>query len=342
VQTAGRLIPFILAGADLLALDLATGELVRKVSVTNPINSAFQGISYNYRDSTLYGIAVGVAGLSVKLAKLDPFTGFVTPLSVSPVATSCNALAGTALDPVRGIFYFVTNQATSNHLVGVDLHSGGPVSDPAIGMDSADRFGPMEFNCRDSSLYGLAGNFTHGRKLARIDPASGTITYLSDFYLVADTLLNEQVTIDPFQNIFYFEAMDHTYRGGNLDSGILVSYSHISPLPGTYFTGFLFNHNCYSHAPSVIGEGKKDPELSVFPNPVYDKLTIRSAKPLFTIEILDFTGKSVMTEKCFGLKEVQADLSGFPEGFYVVKINNESSSVSSKLVKTALGNQSGH
>jgi len=121
-----------------------------------------------------------------------------------------------------------------------------------------------------------------------------------------------------------------------------VIFSFITPFQGTYFTGFLYNHTCYFNSPSSIGENKTDPELTIFPNPVFDKLNIRSSTPLFNIEILDFTGKSVLTEKCHGWNEIQTDLTGFPEGIYVVRINNESTSVSSKFVKAAPGLQPGH
>ena len=206
-------------------------------------------------------------------------------------------------------------------MIGADLYSGDLISDVPIAIDPEDRFGPLEFNCHDSTLYGLTGSYQHGRKLASIDPDNGTVTVLSKL-IVADTILNEPVTVDPFKKILYFESSDRTLRGADLISGDLVAYSIITPLPETYFTGFMFNHACYFHSPSFIGHNKKQ-ELTIFPNPVLDKLTIRSSTPLLKFEILDFTGKSVITEFCHGLSEIQIDLTGFPDGIYVVRINNE-------------------
>jgi hypothetical protein len=328
-------------GSDLLALDLNTGELIRKISIRNYLNSIFLGINYNYRDSTLYGIAVDAAVMNINLAKLDPYTGSVTPISDSSLATSYNVLTGTALDPVHGIYYFETIKNPSNHLIGADIHSGRLISDLPIGIDTSERFGPMEYNCHDTTLYGLAGNYMHGRKLARINPDNGAVTVLSRFS-VADTIPNEYATIDPFQQIFYFEAIDHTYRGVNINSGDLVTMSSITPLPGSYFTGFLFNHTCYFHAASFIGENKIHPELTIFPNPVSDKINIRSSNPLFKVEILDFTGKPVLTEYCHGLKEFREDLAGFSDGMYIVRATNESTCVSSEFVKIASGMHPGY
>jgi hypothetical protein len=318
--------------SGLLAFDLKTGELIRKITIKNYFNSTIRGMNYNYTDSTLYGVAVDAAGMNIRLAKLDPFTGTVTLLSGSSLATSYSALTGTALDPLHGIYYFETIGNPANHLIGADLHSGALVSDVTIGIDSADRFGPMEYNCQDSTLYGLSGNFTQRRKLARIDPYNGTVTVIST-YPVADTILNEQVTIDPFQKIFYFEAPDHTLRGVDITSGNLVSAPYITPLPGSYFTGFIFNHTCYFHASSAVAVKKIIPDLTLFPNPVSDKLTIRSSAPLFSVEILDYTGRTVITENGYGQKEIQADLTGFPEGIYMVRIHHESRNVSSRFVK---------
>ena len=173
----------------LLAFNLTTGDLIRKKSIINFSNSTFQGIHYNCRDTTLYGIAVDVSGSSIKLAKLDPYTGMVTPISASPLATSYSILTGTALDPVLGIYYFETIRNPANHLIGADLLTGNLVSDTAIGINPGDRFGPIVYNCHDSTLYGLAGNYINGRKLAKIDPPSGIVTIIPG-YIVADTLLN--------------------------------------------------------------------------------------------------------------------------------------------------------
>ncbi len=332
---------YYIPGTDLLAFNLNTGELIRRIPITNFLNSSFEGISFNYLDSTLYGIAADVAGLNIKLAKLDPYTGSVTLISDSSLAPGYTFLSGSALDPVHGIYYFETSKNPANHLVGVDIHSGKLVSSFPIGIDPGDRFGPMEYNCHDSSLYGLSGNYTHGRKLAKINPYNGAVTVISQFN-VADTILNEPVTIDPFQQVFYFEATDHTYRGVDLNSGNLVTMSLITPPQGLYFTGFLYNHACYD--PSVVsaGEVKTDPGLTIFPNPASDILNIRSPTPLFKVEIIDFTGKPVFNKNCQGLKEIQADTRGLPEGIYVVRISNERTCVSSEFVKVKPGMHAGH
>ena len=320
----------------LLAFNLTTGDLIRKIPIINYLNSIFHGITYNCRDTTIYGIAVDVPGFSIKLAKLDPYTGLVTPVSANSLATSYSILTGTTLDPLHGIYYFETIGNPTNHLIGVDLRSGDMVTDTAIGIDPGDRFGPIVYNCHDSTLYGLAGNYTHGRRLAKINPASGIVTIISS-YNVADTILNEQSTIDPFQQVFYFEGRENTYMGVSLNTGEFITLAYIAPLPGSFFTGFIFNHTCYFPSPSFMVENKIKPELTLFPNPAMDELNIHSLVPLLKAEILDFTGETVFSENFQGMKEIQIDLTNFPEGIYVVRIYDVNAWIAKKFVKISSG-----
>ncbi len=327
---------YYLNGTDLLAFNIKTGDLIRSITVINFRNSTFEGIAYNYRDSSLYGLTVDAAAADIRLAKLDPFTGSVTPVSDSSLANSCSILTGTALDPVHGVYYFQSMNDTINHLLAIDIHSGRIISDFSIGVNPGETFGPMEYNCRDSSLYGLTGNFIMGRKLSKINLNNGELTILSKFPL-ADTILNEYVTIDSFNGVFYFEAIDHTSRGVNITSGDLVSMIPITAPEGSFFTGFIFNYACYVHPPSSIDETDAAPRLSVFPNPVSGILNICSTEPLIKIEILDFTGRLVFAQDCRGLKDFSADLSGFGEGLYILRMNTVGSIVSRELVKVSPG-----
>lgn len=311
---------YYLPGEDLLVLDLATGEALRQVRIQQQANTSFMGAAFNYKDSTLYGIVLDDSGSVLKLASLDPFSGMVSTLSDSSLASSFSVFSGTTLDPFLGIFYFVTLNGPDKRLIGADLKTGRVVSAVVIGMAAAERFGPMEFNCGDSILYGLAGNYIQGRKLGRIDPVTGELKILSRFN-VADTVLNEFATIDPFGKVFYFEAADHTYRGVDLKTGDLVSMVPVIPPQGSYFTGFQYNHNCFMHPPSSVEaiEGRTD--LNVFPNPVSDRLNIRSRTGIRKAEIIDLTGRILVTSDGGGEYAVTLDLSTFREGLYFLRIS---------------------
>lgn len=327
---------YYLNGKDLLAFSLKTGDLIRSVPVINFLNSVFEGIAYNYWDSSLYGLAVDAAAANIRLAVLDPFTGTVTSVSDSSLAHSCSILTGTALDPVHGVYYFQAMSDTINHLIAVDLHSGRMISDLPIAVKPGESFGPMEYNCRDSSLYGLTGNYFLGRKLSKINPLNGELSVLSKFPL-ADTILNEYVTIDPFNGVFYFESVDHTYRGVNISTGDLVSLIPITAPEGSFFTGFLFNYACYVHRPSFIDEKNTEPLITVFPNPVSCILNLSSVEPLIRIEILDFTGRQVLVENCRGLKVFSTDLSELGEGLYILRMSTVGTLVSRELIKVSPG-----
>jgi hypothetical protein len=74
--------------------------------------------------------------------------------------------------------------------------------------------------------------------------------------------------------------------------------------------------------------------ISVFPNPVENRMNIRSADNIIGVNIYSISGQHV-----FGLNEVNAnqlelDASGFSEGMYVVKMQTQNGISSAKFIKT--------
>lgn len=317
----------------LLALDLHSGAIARSIAITNYLNSVFRGIRYDYRDSLFYGLAADAVSGDIRLARLDPGNGLVTPLSPYSLASGYNPLAGTAMDPVHGLFFFITLDHPPAHIITADLGTGSLISDSPLRIDSSEMFGPMEYNCKDSALYGLSGNFSHGRKLGRLDPVNGTVTILSK-YNVADTLLNEEATIDPFHRRFYFEAIDRSLRGVDIGSGDLVSMSPVQQLPGTFFSGFIFNSCCYPGSPSGIAEKMPEEGPVLYPDPANSILHISSKEPLMKITFLDFTGRVVLSRECGGCMLLKEDVSGLRDGIYLVKIRARDKEHAARFIKS--------
>jgi len=318
----------------LLSFKLNTGELIGSKPVINYLSSAFNGITYDCRDSSLYGIAVDVSGQEVRLAKLNPNTGLVTPVSNSSVASSFRVLTGTALDPIHGVFYFETVNNPANHLIGISMISGSIVSDVAIGIGTTDRFGPLVYNCGDSILYGLAGNLTDGRKLGKINPASGEVTIISQNIIVY-SILNEPATIDPVQELYYFEGVDYKFNGVSINTGEIVTQPLINPSPHSYFSAFFYNHTCYYDNPQFIGEKSSDPVIRLFPDPASDFLNIISSLPLSQADIIDVTGKLVSSMKCKEMKNVRIDLTNVDAGLYVIFLHYDNSFKALRFIKVA-------
>jgi len=68
--------------------------------------------------------------------------------------------------------------------------------------------------------------------------------------------------------------------------------------------------------------------VNIFPNPVGEELTLRSLKPLFSVEVVDMFGRSVLTMPDtfkYGFEpELNLDCSNLAIGMYILKLQTES------------------
>ncbi|MEI7580126.1 MAG: T9SS type A sorting domain-containing protein [bacterium] len=327
-----RKIFYYISDSLLLCFNLNSGELIKSTTIINYPGFTFNGITYNGWDTTLYGIDVDATGQLVKLAKVNPNSGLVTVISPISVASSYSGLTGTTLDPFQGIFYFETSNNPSNHLIGVSIYSGIIVSDVAIGIATGNRFGPISFNCHDSTLYGLMGNLIEGRKLAKINTLTGSVTIISQS-IVAYSILNEPSTIDPFQKNYYFEDSDHKYKGVNIYTGNLDTDPVITPYPNTFFTGFIFNSTCYSDLPTLIEENVLNVHVEICPNPAYNLIKVKSSFPFSHLEILNITGKKTSSLNFKSTNIIEIDITNYKPGVYIIVFQNANSSIAKKFIK---------
>jgi hypothetical protein len=77
-------------------------------------------------------------------------------------------------------------------------------------------------------------------------------------------------------------------------------------------------------------EGEQDINLSVFPNPSTDVVTI-SLDGSFIYSIVDLNGKVLCTEN--GINQVQLDLSDYADGVYLLEIKTENTNKTVQLIK---------
>jgi len=77
-------------------------------------------------------------------------------------------------------------------------------------------------------------------------------------------------------------------------------------------------------------DGEKDINLSVFPNPSTDVVTI-SLDGSFVYSIVDLNGKVLCTEN--GVNQVQLDLSDYADGVYLLEIKTENTNKTVQLIK---------
>ena len=78
---------------------------------------------------------------------------------------------------------------------------------------------------------------------------------------------------------------------------------------------------------------KQQPQLSVYPNPARDKITIGSSEIPVNgqLSILDISGKELLQQPINGQKTV-IDISSLPGGVYIVKLTGSGSVQEGKLI----------
>jgi hypothetical protein len=131
-----------------------------------------------------------------------------------------------------------------------------------------------------------------------------------------------------------------------------TAYTDIIPLVGwgiyNYYVTAIFNDTipntflCESPGsdtvtvqfPAVgiqeIGNG----QISVYPNPANDVVNIVSTNDIKTIEVLNYIGQMIYTNKNVSLKKVELNVSSFKAGVYFVKITTTSGIKTTKITVT--------
>ncbi len=88
-----------------------------------------------------------------------------------------------------------------------------------------------------------------------------------------------------------------------------------------------------SHSSSSIGENKATTEVSVYPNPVVDQVTVSSNSLLGKVMLYDILGKKINQQNGNGETTIQLSMSALPKGVYVLNIETAEGMVSRKVIK---------
>jgi hypothetical protein len=87
-------------------------------------------------------------------------------------------------------------------------------------------------------------------------------------------------------------------------------------------------------SPLAVWNQDNKSELRVFPNPVFDQLTILSKMPISQLTILDLTGKQIKAKVKPNVSNgFQIDLTGFPKGIYYMLVYRADQPQSIKIIK---------
>ncbi|MFH1297775.1 MAG: T9SS type A sorting domain-containing protein [Bacteroidota bacterium] len=190
-------------------------------------------------DSVIYGISVVSSGTGLYLAKISAQSGVVTNISQNAVSFT-SGYNGRAIDPVNHIFY----QCLDSVLLKFNLQTGDLLEAVQLIQYQTSMFYGLEYNCVDSTLYGLAWDNTgQAVWLASLDPNTGVVDIISGNPIAPSYRILTYTTLDPYHNIFYFETTNNMLIGVDFQSGGIISESVIDLPSGQYFGPIIFN--CY-------------------------------------------------------------------------------------------------
>jgi hypothetical protein len=114
----------------------------------------FNNFIFNQSDTTVYGLSTrqNSAGFSGNyLARINPYSGIITEISVNSVSQSI-LMAGATIDPYQMVYYFANDSA----MIGIDLYNGSIYSNTTfIYPPNFTQFGNYAYSCANNTIYGL-------------------------------------------------------------------------------------------------------------------------------------------------------------------------------------------
>jgi hypothetical protein len=83
---------------------------------------------------------------------------------------------------------------------------------------------------------------------------------------------------------------------------------------------------------SSVGETPEDIDVEIYPNPVRDKLYVKSSLEIISLNIYDLQGRMLLTVNG-GDSMCEIDIRHLIKGAYIVKVFTEGGSLTEKIVK---------
>ena len=357
---------YIGSGFNLLTFDMNSGDLINNVPITGAFPTAsFQNYRFNPSDSIIYGLVPNnfyssyfdsismttidvLDSTQIRFASLNPLTGVYTLIG----NTSFNnlyTLAGNSVDPFQMVYYY----SAVDTLIGIDVYSGSLLSAVPIQLPPYGIFENIAYSCADTSIYGLTRqNYTSlvydslymmylevvdstTFRLSKINPNTGSITFVSPINIQAGGNLTGGAYIDP-NSMTYFFNNGNQIIGVSLSSGLITSSATKSYPSGEIAIDMMrSNLNCFGASkirldPALGIEGSLEaPQIQLFPNPAQSNFSVLTNAPIKEIEVVDFMGKVILRSS-----QKSMDISTLPNGIYSVHVYTQFGAVfARKLIK---------
>lgn len=117
--------------------------------------------------------------------------------------------------------------------------------------------------------------------------------------------------------------------------GLGITFSHTFTKIGD------FPYQCNIHPITMFGtihvrvlgiEDEEDKKLSIFPNPVFNQLTISSPIQIDKINITNILGKQIL-KRSIHSKQINIDMSNYRNGMYFIQIESDAKKNTFRIIK---------
>jgi hypothetical protein len=350
----------------LKSVDLATGQLTNTATINNPNGTGyFDLFRFNTSDSLMYGLSrrnitnpqTGQVTGAMYLATINEITGTITEISPTSIGQSF-AYSGSAIDPHQMVFYY----SNGSQLVGLDMYNGSIFSNPTLTFpNGGQNFDNFTYSCADTTMYGLVrSNYytavynpvtgmttqvfdSAAVHLGKVNAMTGEVTKIGSQSIgVSSFSVNGSSTIDPVNLIYYFisgSGTGLTIYGVSLQTGLVVSQGTISNTGALYFDMMRIQTDCYESYPTRFNPSVNIEEtltntknVSVYPNPFTNQITVSSETELQKIELFHANGQVINNASVSG-KEFTLETSQLMNGIYLLQVTNLEGMEIIKIIK---------
>jgi hypothetical protein len=350
----------------LKSVDLATGQLTNTATINNPNGTGyFDLFRFNTSDSLMYGLSrrnitnpqTGQVTGAMYLATINEITGTITEISPTSIGQSF-AYSGSAIDPHQMVFYY----SNGSQLVGLDMYNGSIFSNPTLTFpNGGQNFDNFTYSCADTTMYGLVrSNYytavynpvtgmttqvfdSAAVHLGKVNAMTGEVTKIGSQSIgVSSFSVNGSSTIDPVNLIYYFisgSGTGLTIYGVSLQTGLVVSQGTISNTGALYFDMMRIQTDCYESYPTRFNPSVNIEEtltntknVSVYPNPFTNQITVSSETELQKIELFHANGQVINNASVSG-KEFTLETSQLMNGIYFLQVTNLEGMEIIKIIK---------
>ncbi len=172
----------------------------------------------------------------------------------------------------------------------------------------------------------------HGTADATVPYDHDTITILGINYPVHGSASIHR-HIGNMNNVYPDQAIPHAfYTWYGADHVPFLTDSAYFDTTFRFTRDFMFERVCSGLGSSITENQRNNTYSHLYPNPAADKIKIVALSANYTVNVVDATGKVMDSLRSKGLEQT-LDISAYPSGLYLIRVNGENFQQTHRLIK---------